>query len=385
MSDLAITAVDWLPLHPRLIKEGYGDGDTVWPADLPCLLVRVTAACGTVGYGEATSQAWYLGETQAQLDSALRLYASALAGLPADNLGAAHRAMLGVYAGGSVGNAAARAAIDTALHDLTGRARGVPVATLLGGALRTRLDQLTNLYHDTPAEMAAGARGFVDRGFRGLKVKIGERLLAHGWSPAALGHELDKLQAVLDAVEPDVLVDADANQGLRNAGSAAAALQGFRGWPNLGIEQPLHLEDTTGHAHLRRTLGLPIVLDEPVRSPEAVLQLIRQDACDRVVIKLNRVGGLHPAARIAAICQAAGVGVSVDTNPFTRLGDTASAHLAATLEPHFPVDCEGHVSFLTLPDRLVTGGVAFADGKAVVPEAPGLGVKVDWDAVAGAA
>jgi L-alanine-DL-glutamate epimerase-like enolase superfamily enzyme len=261
----------------------------------------------------------------------------------------------------------------------------VPVSTLLGGALRTRLDQLTNLYHATPAEMAAGARSFVDQGFRGLKVKIGERLLARGWSPGDLRHELDKLQAVLDAVEPEVLVDADANQGLRNPGSAAAALQAFRGWPNLGIEQPLHLEDTAGHAHLRRTLGLPIVLDEPVRSSEAVLNLIRQDACDRVVIKLNRVGGLYPAARIATICQAAGVGVSVDTNPFTRLADSASAHLAATLAPHFPVDCEGHVSFLRLPDGLIEGGVDFDQGRAVVPQSPGLGVEVDWDAATRAA
>jgi muconate cycloisomerase len=109
------------------------------------------------------------------------------------------------------------------------------------------------------------------------------------------------------------------------------------------------------------------------------MQLIRSEACDRVVIKMNRTGGLHPAMRIATICEAAGIGVSVDTNPFTRLGDSASAQLASAIPTPYPVDCEGHISFLTLAEGIFTGGVSFDGGEAVVPDAPGLGVEVDWD------
>jgi muconate cycloisomerase len=378
---LAIARIDAVPLEPRLIKEGYGDADSVWPGTLPSLLVRVRAADGTEGFGEATTQTWYLGETVEQMRSVLALYAEALHGLPADNPAAAHAAMLGVYAGAASGGNAVRAGVDMALHDLAGRALGVPVASLLGGALRTRLDQLTNLYHATPDAMADGARDFVARGFKALKIKVGESLLSHGWSRRALVHELDKLHAALDAVGPEIMVDADANQGWRNAGDAAAALRAFAAHTNLSIEQPLAYENLAGHAQLRRTAGVPVILDEPVRAADAVMQAIRAEACDRVVIKLNRVGGLFPASRIAAVCEAAGVGVSVDTNPFTLLGDTASAQLASTIPTHYPVDCEGHVSFLTLPEGILAGGVQFdRDGQAVVPTGPGLGVAVDWAA-----
>ena len=49
----------------------------------------------------------------------------------------------------------------------------------------------------------------------------------------------------------------------------------------------------------------------------------------------------------------------------------------------YPVDCEGHVSFTKLGDpNPFTGGITFEDGLAVLPDAPGLGVDVDWDLLA---
>jgi L-Ala-D/L-Glu epimerase len=102
-------------------------------------------------------------------------------------------------------------------------------------------------------------------------------------------------------------------------------------------------------------------------------------AADRIVLKLNRVGGFFPAQQIIAMCEAAGVGVSVDTNPYTMLGDTACCHIAALARTPYPVDCEGHVSFLSLgKDDPFKGGITFRDGRAWLPDAPGLGVDVDW-------
>jgi L-alanine-DL-glutamate epimerase-like enolase superfamily enzyme len=106
-------------------------------------------------------------------------------------------------------------------------------------------------------------------------------------------------------------------------------------------------------------------------------------AADRFVLKLNRVGGFLPGHQIITICEAAGVGVSVDTNPYTLLGDTAVCHIAAVARTPYPVDCEGHVSFLSLgePDPF-SGGITFRDGRAWLPDAPGLGVEVDWKKLA---
>ena len=125
-----------------------------------------------------------------------------------------------------------------------------------------------------------------------------------------------------------------------------------------------------------------MILDESVWSPEQMLAIARMGACDRIVLKINRLGGFFPAAQTVAICEAAGIGVSVDTNPYTLVGDTAVCHMAAIARVPYPVDCEGHVSFVSLgTPGVFTGGIAFRDGQAHLPDAPGLGVDVDWGAL----
>ena len=100
---------------------------------------------------------------------------------------------------------------------------------------------------------------------------------------------------------------------------------------------------------------------------------------DRIVLKLNRLGGFFESLRVISICEAAAIGVSVDTNPYTLVGDTAVCHIAAVCRTPYPVDCEGHVSFLDWGDAtLVTGGITIDDGRARLPDAPGLGVDLDW-------
>ena len=100
------------------------------------------------------------------------------------------------------------------------------------------------------------------------------------------------------------------------------------------------------------------------------------------MLKLNRVGGFFPTMQIIAICEAAGISVSVDTNPYTLLGDTACCHIAAVIRAPYPVDCEGHVSFLDMgAANPFSGGITIEHGVAGLPDAPGFGVAVDWDAL----
>jgi L-alanine-DL-glutamate epimerase-like enolase superfamily enzyme len=288
--------------------------------------------------------------------------------------------MLATYGGGMPGGRSARCAVDMALHDLTGKHLGLPVHALLGGAHRTRFEMLTNLYHKTPEAMAAACEDFVKRGFKGLKVKVGDVLLAEGWSRDALLCEVAKLEAALDVTPRDVMVDADANQGWESAAWTVSVLRRFSSHDNLSIEQPLPYADLDGAVHVRAHGGVPVILDESVWSPQAAMQIARMGAADRIVLKINRVGGFHEAQKTIAICEAAGIGVSVDTNPFTLIGDTAICHLAACCRIPYPVDCEGHASFLTLGEHdFITGGITIEDGIARLPDAAGLGVDVDWD------
>ena len=379
---MKIARVEGFRLYPKAVKEAWTEDQYVWPSQPPSFLVKVTGEDGTYGVGEASSQEWYLGETADQMAELFRLYERALQGADPANFALCHHRMESAYGGGMPGGRTARSGVDMALYDLAGKARGVPVSLLLGGGYRTEFEMLTNLYHKSPEEMAAACREFVGRGFKGLKVKVGDEVLAKGWTRDTVLSELAKLDAALDATPRDVYIDADANQGWESAQWTVTLLRRYQQHDNLSIEQPLPYADLDGHAHVRRAAGVPVILDESVWSAKAMLQIARMGACDRIVLKLNRLGGLFESLKVVAICEAAGIGVSVDTNPYTLVGDTACCHIAAVVRTPYPVDCEGHVSFLDLgPHRLVTGGITIRDGRAKLPDAPGLGVDIDWEAL----
>jgi L-alanine-DL-glutamate epimerase-like enolase superfamily enzyme len=379
---MKIAKVEAFRMYPKVIKEAWVDDEFVWPSQPPSFLIKVTAENGDYGVGEATSQTWYLGETAEHMEACVRLYDKALRGQDPRNFAWVHHLMEAQVSGGMPGGRGARSGVDMAVYDLVGKALGVPVYGLLGGAYRAEFEMLTNLYHKTPEAMASASEACVKEGFKGLKIKVGDTVLAKGWDRTNMESELKLLQAAVDVIPSDVYLDADANQGWRSAQWTVSVLKRFAGHDNLSIEQPLPHADIMGAAFVRAHAGVPVILDESVWSPEALMNIVRLGACDRMVMKLNRIGGFYPAAQAIAICEAAGLGVSVDTNPYTLVGDTACCHIAAVARTPYPVDCEGHVSFLDIGDpNPFSGGITINAARAKLPDAPGLGVHVDWDAL----
>jgi len=376
-----IARIEAFRLKSKAIKEAWTENEYGWPSTLPSLLIKVTAEDGTYGIGEALAQHWYLSETAEQMMTCIKLYKQALKGLDPTNIALCHHRMMGVFGTGMPGGRGARGGVDIALHDLSGKLMGLPVHTLLGGALRTEFEILTNLYHKTPEKMAEACSYFVKLGYKGLKVKVGDVLQSKGWNRDNLLAEVAKLEAALEVTPSDVMIDADANQGWVSAAWTISMLQRFRSNDNLSIEQPLHYDDLAGAAHVRAHAGVPLILDESVWSANAMMRLAKAEACDRVVVKLNRIGGLHEGRKIIDICEAAGIGVSIDMGPWTIVGNTAACHIAAVCCCPYPVDCEGHLSFTTLGefDPFIGGVKIGEDGIACLPDLPGLGVDVDWD------
>jgi len=377
---MKIKNIEKFPLSLRPIKVGYRKEDkssSVWASGVPSIVVRVNTDEGISGLGEATTMTWYFNETQEGMMKLLEFYEQLLIGEDPFDVVNAHCRMDLATGEDAPGCHSARAAIDMALYDIIGKAQNRPVYEVLGGAYRTEFEMLTNLYEDTPEEKAKACKESVRKGFRGLKIKVGDILLTEGWSMQNLRKEKDKLIAALEAVPPDIYVDADANQSWTNAKIAVNIVEELfqdKYYPNLSLEQPLHYLDISGHSYLRRSLRTPIILDESVLSPEAMLQIAKHDAADRIVLKLNRVGGFWPARKVISIAEAASIGISVDTMPFTKLGDTANCHLAATIKDPYPVDAEGHLWFDANPFR---GGIEIRNGRATLPKGPGLGVELD--------
>ncbi|MEA1965618.1 MAG: mandelate racemase/muconate lactonizing enzyme family protein [Candidatus Aerophobetes bacterium] len=380
---MKIKNLDKFPVNLPLAKVGYREEDkssSVWASGVPSIIIRVNTDEGISGLGEATTMTWYLGETQEGIMKLLESYEQLLIGEDPLNIVNAHRVMdriKGTGVAGSPGCRSARAAVDMALYDIIGKVQNRPVYEVLGGSYRTKFEMLTNLYETTPEEKAKACRESIREGFRGLKIKVGDLLLTKGWSMRNFKKEKDKLIAALEAVPPDIYIDADANQSWRNAKIALNAVEELlqsKYYPNLSLEQPLHYLDISGHSFLRKSIKIPLILDESVLSPEAMVEIVKNEAADRIVLKLGRVGGFWLACKIINIAEASSIGISVDTMPFTRLGDTANCHLAATIRDPYPVDAEGHLWFTADPFK---GGIEIKKGRAILPKTPGLGIQLD--------
>ena len=382
---MKIRSIDRFPLVRHPVKAGYKQEDrasSVWASGVSSIIIRVNTSEGISGLGEATTITWYFNETQEGMMQLLESYQQLLAGEDPFNVVNAHCLMDRVTAADAPGCHSARAAIDMALYDIIGKAQNRPVYEILGGAYRTEFELLTNLYEDTPEEKAKACQEYVKQGFRGLKIKVGDILLTKGWSPENLRKEKDKLVAALEVVPPYVYIDADANQSWRNAKTAVNIIEDITAtkfYPNLSLEQPLHYLDISGHSFLRKALKVPIILDESVLSPEAMFEIAKNDAADRIVLKINRIGGFWLSLKVINIAEAASIGISVDTMPFTKLGDTASCHLAATIKNPYPVDAEGHLWFDADPCK---GGIELKNGRAILPKKPGLGIELDEEMLA---
>jgi len=249
------------------------------------------------------------------------------------------------------GSQAARAAVDVALHDLVGKKLGTPLFRLLGlNPKRAPVTSLT-IGLGTMEEVQAKAREAA--GFPILKLKL----------DSDGDHSLALVRAV-HAVSDSRLV-ADANC----AWSAEQALQLIPALADLGlewIEQPLPEEDLEGMRRVREASPLPIFADEPVRTARDIPRLA--GCVDGVNIKVQKAGGLREAQRMIAVARAHDLQVMLGCMVETSVGITAAAHLAPLVDW---ADLDG--TLLISADPFV--GVGVEDGRLVLPDRPGLGVK----------
>ncbi len=375
---MKIKNIEIFPIRMKPVKEGYRPQDELSKlARVDTVILKVTTDEGITGYGEAATIRSYFNQTMGTMIHWLEAYSPELIGRDPMNVIQVNHIIDLISGEKAPGCHPSRAAVEMALYDIIGKANGCPVFEILGGAYRTSFEMLTNLYEDDPLEKARSAQDFVTKGFRGLKVKIGDDVLLRGFSVENFQKGKEKLIAALEAVPHDIYIDADANQTWSNAKMVVQIFEDVlheKFYPNLSVEQPLHYLDISGHSYLRNALKIPIILDESVVSPEAMFQIAKAEAADRIVLKINRVGGFSKACKVINICEAASIGISLDTMPFTKLGDTAMCHLGATIRDPYPVDAEGHLWFEETP---FSGGIEIRDGKVHLPDAPGLGVELD--------
>ena len=395
---MKITAIEFLPLQLTMGLPGSPlgtDSSTKEQKDASAevlaaqryappetVFVRIKTDDGFEGLGDGATLPHYLGHGVGSMLDWLARFRKVLLGCDPLNIAGIHREMEAVASIGVPGCRPAQAAIDMAIYDLAGKVHGCPVYELLGGAYRTELEMQTQMHGHSVEQLLSVCEHYIAKGFTGLKLKIGGKIRREGFSKAAVDEESDKIVGVASRLPASIQVDVDANQALGNPKIAIGMFERVRReafHPNLSIEQPLHHLDLAGHALIRKMSPFPMILDESVTSPVAMMQIVRMNAADRIVLKPNRVGGLWPARKIVSICEANGVGISLDTMPFTLLGDTMLCHLGATIRTHYPLDGEGHTFFSETP---FVGGVKLHQGTARLSSGSGFAVEVDEDQLA---
>ena len=264
------------------------------------------------------------------------------------------------WAGASVGRSGiatqAIAAFDVALWDLKSKRAGLPLAKLIG-AERDAVPcyNTSGGFLSSPIdEVIEQVSGLLEAGIGGIKLKVGHP-----------DHRVDieRVEAVREAIGPDVPLMVDANQQWDRA-SALRMGRALEPYTLVWIEEPLDAYDTVGHAQLAGTLDTPIATGEMLTSVDEHRTLIEAEAADFLQPDAPRVGGITPFLTIATMARLANLALA------PHFAMELHVHLAAT----YPgVTWVEHFDWL---EALFNERLEIREGNLVVPDRPGLGLSL---------
>ena len=331
------------------------------------VIVELRLANGVEGIGEAATLGGprWSEESVESIKATIDAYlAPGLIGAPADRFEAARTRMDEA----AKRNNAAKAAIESALFDAVGKTLGVPAVQLLGGAVRESMPVLWTLASGDPAqEIEEAETKLAARLHDTFKVKIGAQ------SPEA---DIARLRRLADALAGRASLIVDANQ----AWDETTAVRCLPLLAELGVrlvEQPLPAWNLAGMARLRARSTVPLMADESVFSAHDMLDVARAGAADVVSLKLVKHGGLLATRDVAAVAEAAGIGLYGGCLLESSIGAAAHLQVFAGLR-ELAWGCE-HFGPQILVDDLVEEPLRFADFRIYLPAGPGLGVTLDQD------
>lgn len=287
----------------------------------------------------------------------------------------------GFYRGGPV-LTSALSGIDQALWDIKGKALGVPVYDLLGGAVRDKMAVYSWIDSDTPEIAARSVKEKMAQGFTTVKM-FGT--CATGWidDRKAINDLLERVQAVRDAAGPDVGIAIDFH-GRAHHSMARTLLKELEPLKPLFVEEPVLVENLDAFADLHRRSNIPLATGERSFTRWGFKELLERGCADIIQPDLSHAGGISEVRRIAAMAETYDVALA----PHCPLGPVA---LAACLQVDFASinAClqeqsigmaynKGQEIDSYLRDPAV---FAYQNGYVPLLTSPGLGVDVDEEIV----
>jgi L-alanine-DL-glutamate epimerase-like enolase superfamily enzyme len=252
-------------------------------------------------------------------------------------------------------------AIDIALWDLAAKAADEPWWRFLGGD-----DNRVHAYaggvdlHFTLDALVKQTEGFLDQGFRAIKMKVGRDHLSE---------DLERVAHIRNLLGPDLPLMVDANMGWR----VDEAIRGARAFAEHNVywlEEPTIPDDYAGHAQIAREGGVPIATGENLRTLHEFEHMIRYGEIAFPEPDVAICGGVTTWLKIARLAEANNLPVT--------------SHGVHDLHVHL-LSAVPNASFLEVHmfglERFIQHPIVIEEGYAVAPDRPGHGVELDWDAL----
>ncbi|MBP2411795.1 L-alanine-DL-glutamate epimerase-like enolase superfamily enzyme [Arthrobacter stackebrandtii] len=255
----------------------------------------------------------------------------------------------------------ALAAVDTALWDLKCLRANEPLWQVAGGFRQEvpLYDTEGGWLHLGTEELVASAKASQAAGWPGLKIKIGK---------PHISEDVERLTAVRKAVGPGMDIMVDANQSMTSA-EAIRRAKALEPLEIFWLEEPLPADDISGHTRLAEATSIPVAVGESMYSVAQFREYLQRGAASIIQVDVARVGGITPWLKVAHLAEAFNVAVC----------------------PHFLMEI--HISLLAaIPNgryvehipqlRAITNTeMSIANGFAIAPSTPGLGIDWDWAAI----
>lgn len=334
----------------------WGSGRRIGTTRLIC---KITTDNGITGWGE----------TLCLIDPVQAVFASVVekiaVGYRVSDVELFHRHVMGAgYYHHKRAAVMAVAAAEMAMWDALGKQADLPLWALWGGKWRNEVTAAAYLFSNDSNVLKNKIKSFLDDGFKTFKVKIGFDETSDVKLAETARTEIGGLPLRLDV------------NGAWRPGTAKRMLNKLTAFDPAYIEQPLELDDLSGHADLRSWSRIPIALDESAYSLADVGNIIRERAADVVLLDPHQAGGLWPTIKAAAVCESVGIPVTLHSGAELGISQAAYVHLAASIvNMDIAIDTERSY----LGGDITSHPINLENGSFEVPEEPGLGVEVNED------
>jgi L-alanine-DL-glutamate epimerase-like enolase superfamily enzyme len=331
------------------------------------LLVRVEAANGLVGWGEASVAPTMTGDVLPGMVAAVNEHLAPLV-MGKDALKRAELAQICAHA--LYHNGGPKCAVDAAIADLAGRHLKVSMSDMYGGALRDSITAMYLLGNPKVEDDIAETHKKIKEGYKFFKLKVGIK------NPF---DEADAAVQIRRAVGRDVVLCADANMGM-DFRNARIFVERSREADLLFLEQPLRDDDYDGMAALARVSPVPLNGDESLGNVATLIAMARAGSIQGANLKTIKLGGVSATVHAMSVCGALGLNINLACKVAeTSVGAATIIHMGCVApNVNWGVSITNHY----LVDDIVKNPIIISNGMMARPTGAGNGVTVDEAQVA---